>query len=418
MLPADGPARRWIAFLIVLLATVGVLVPAGPGWDFANFYDTGQRAAAGQLSDIYHPDRLIAGAQPQGSMAYWSPPLSAYFYVPLALLPPLVALALFKLSGTVAWMIALWLLVLDHRPHAGPDSAARDRFTLGVAAGVLVFQPIWAIYRVGGQTTPFVLLLFTLALRAHVRGRVWAMAAATVVACLVKPAFALVPAWLLVPSTWRVPVALAVVGGATALGAVAWIGIPLHLEFLDVVRRGAQGGFGWQFNSSLYVVGESLKAAGPAWVAPVNAGVLLAKLVVAGLVGYTAWQARALDAPAAARRHCHMLLAITGALLLSQVVWEHYLALLLPLWTYLLAVRGQLSPQARLLLCAALCACVVQNIVVINLIRTFVPVDGIALPTLLACVKSLPLLLTAIFLAHHRQEWFATYRAPSWQAHG
>lgn len=411
----DVRRRRRVVALIVVVAAVGILVPAGPGWDFANFYDTGARAAAGQIEDIYHPDRAIAGHAPQGSMAYWSPPLSAYFYVPLAALSPLVALAVFKLLGTLAWMTALWLLVLEHLPHAGAAPGARDRYLLLVAAGVLIFQPIWAIYRVGGQTTPLVLLLFTVALRAHVRGRAWVMALATAVACLVKPAFALVPAWLLVPSTWRVHVALAVVGAATGLLGLAAAGIPLHLEFLDVLRRGAQGGFPWTFNSSIYVVGESLKLAGPAWSGPVGAAMLVVKLAVAALVGSAAWQARGLDAPPEARRHCHMLLAVTGALLLSQVVWEHYLQLLLPLWTYLLAVRASLSPRARYLLAAALGACLLQNIVVVNIIRGVVPTDGVAVATVLAIAKSVPLLLTAIFLARHRDEWFATYAAPSWR---
>ena len=120
----DARRQRRVVALIVMVAAVGILVPAGPGWDFANFYDTGDRAAAGQIEDIYHPERAIAGHAPQGSMAYWSPPLSAYFYVPLAALPPLAALAMFKLLGTLAWMTALWLLVLEHLPHAGAAPGA------------------------------------------------------------------------------------------------------------------------------------------------------------------------------------------------------------------------------------------------------------------------------------------------------
>ncbi|MCC6988439.1 MAG: DUF2029 domain-containing protein [Acidobacteria bacterium] len=401
--------------MIIVLATVGILVPAGPGWDFANFYDTGARAAAGQLADIYHPERPIDHHAPQGGMASWSPPLSAYFYVPLALLPPLAALTLFKLLGTAAWMTALWRLMRDHAPHAGATAGAAERYQLLAAAGVLVFQPIWAIYRVGGQTTPFVFLLFTLALRAHVRGRAWGMAVASLTACLVKPAFALVPAWLVVMSSWRVLAALVTVAAAAGLLGLAVAGVPLHQEFLEVLRRGAAGGFPWPFNSSLYVVGESLKLAGPAWGAPVGAALLLVKVAVVAIVGHAAWTARALDVPPAARRHCHMLLAITCALLVSQVVWEHYLQLLLPLWTYLLAVRERLSPRARQLLGAALAACLMQNIVVVNVIRAALPTGDVVLATALAVAKSLPLLLTAIFLARHKHEWFASYSSPSWR---
>ncbi len=410
----DAGRLRLVLALIVVLATIGILVPAGPGWDFANFYDTGSRAAAGQMADLYHPDRPIDGHAPQGGMAYWSPPLSAYFYVPLALLPPLAALTVFKLFGTAAWMTAVWLLVRQHVRHVGAAPGAADRYRLLVAAGVLVFQPIWAIYRVGGQTTPFVFLLFTVALGAHMRGRAWGTAVASATACLVKPAFALVPAWLVLMSSWRTLMALAAVAAAVGLLGLAVAGVPLHLEFLDVVRRGAAGGFPWPFNSSLYVVGESLKLAGPDWSAAAGAAMLLLKVAVVAAVGAAAWTARTLDAPPAARRHCHMLLAITGALLMSQVVWEHYLQLLLPLWTYLLAVREQLSPRARHVLAAALAACLMQNIVIVNVIRAVVPTDGVAVATVLAVAKSLPLLLTAVFLVRHKHEWFATYAAPTW----
>ena len=52
---------------IALVAITGILVPAGLGWDFANFYDTGRRAAAGQLMTIYDPTATIAGQAPQGA---------------------------------------------------------------------------------------------------------------------------------------------------------------------------------------------------------------------------------------------------------------------------------------------------------------------------------------------------------------
>src|SRR5688572_27622302 len=116
MVPAMSPRRGWItgailtqgaillrpvtgaqdreqfyghrsAICLVLMAigcAVGIIVPAGIGWDFANFYDAGRRVASGQAADLYNPDNLIAGQPPQGSTGFFGAPLSALFYVPLA----------------------------------------------------------------------------------------------------------------------------------------------------------------------------------------------------------------------------------------------------------------------------------------------------------------------------------------------
>jgi Glycosyltransferase family 87 len=412
---SDSRWLRGLLALIVLLAGVGIAVPAGPGWDFANFYDTGRRAAAGQIADIYSPTRLIAGAAPQGTLSYWSPPLSAYFFAPLAWLPPLGALAAFKAAGTLAWMAALWMLYQLHAPHAGAGADAQVRFAAAMAAALLLFQPIWAIYRIGGQTTPFVLLSLTVALRAHQRGRRWTMAGAVVLACLFKPAFALVPALLLVASGAGVWVALATVAAAVAALSVGTIGWPLHREFLDVARQGATAGFGWAYNSSLFVLAETVRDAQGQLPPLAGTIVTVVKAGLGAVILHAAWQARSLTVPAAAARHYHMVLAITGALILSQVVWEHYLALLLPLWTYLLAVEARLSAGTKALLATALVACVWQNMVVVNLLRTLIATDTLAVSAALALAKSLPLLLTAILVVRARREWLDTYRASSWQ---
>ena len=82
----------WV-FLAILLcgAIIGIVVPAGLGWDFANFYDTGRRVAAGQIQDLYNPKSLINGEQPQGTLAFWGTPISAWLYVPLSWLPPRIS---------------------------------------------------------------------------------------------------------------------------------------------------------------------------------------------------------------------------------------------------------------------------------------------------------------------------------------
>ncbi|MGH9854754.1 MAG: hypothetical protein ACREBD_33400, partial [Blastocatellia bacterium] len=84
------PLRKYqrltfVCLLLLLVGTVvGIMVPAGPGWDFANFYDTGRRVAAGQIGDLYNPDSLINGEKPQGGLGFYGAPISALLYAPLS----------------------------------------------------------------------------------------------------------------------------------------------------------------------------------------------------------------------------------------------------------------------------------------------------------------------------------------------
>ena len=49
---------------------------AGSGWDFANFYDAGHKAAAGQIQDLYNPTAAIEGKPAEAELPYWgSPPV-------------------------------------------------------------------------------------------------------------------------------------------------------------------------------------------------------------------------------------------------------------------------------------------------------------------------------------------------------
>ena len=89
---ARGVTRVSLA-LLALGCALGIALPMGHEWDFANFYDTGRRVLAGQLADIYDASTLIAGEAPTNSLDFFGAPLSAFLYAPLALLPPLAALA-------------------------------------------------------------------------------------------------------------------------------------------------------------------------------------------------------------------------------------------------------------------------------------------------------------------------------------
>ena len=150
--------------LITLIAAgciAGITVPAGLGWDFGNFYDAGRRVAAGQFADLYNPISQISGQPPQGSTGFFGTPLSALLYVPLAFFPARTALVLFKIQNVLAFAAVFILLLKFYRPFVSGTRLEFAQFNAIYAFLFLIFQPFWTIFRVGGQTTPTVLLLLS-----------------------------------------------------------------------------------------------------------------------------------------------------------------------------------------------------------------------------------------------------------------
>src|SRR5262245_13972372 len=148
--------RRWTSGFIVAIVIgclIGIIVPAGLGWDFANFYDAGRRIAAGQAADLYSPQSAIEGQPAQGSTGFFGTPISAFFYVPLAFFPAKIALILFKIENALAFAAIFVLLLKFYRRFVTGTPLEQARFTAIFAFLFLIFQPFWTIFRVGGQTT-------------------------------------------------------------------------------------------------------------------------------------------------------------------------------------------------------------------------------------------------------------------------
>ena len=109
-----------IGILVIIAGClVGIVVPAGLGWDFANFYDAGHKVLVGQINDLYDPYALIGSHEPQGNMKFLGTPLSSYLYVPMALLAPETALVAFKIQNTLALGAALLILFFYTRGLVG-----------------------------------------------------------------------------------------------------------------------------------------------------------------------------------------------------------------------------------------------------------------------------------------------------------
>jgi len=403
--------------LIVVCGVAVLVIPAGGGWDFANFYDTGRRVAAGQLRDIYNPTSLIAGATPQGKMAFWGAPVSAWLYAPLALLSPKTALIAFKLMALLASAGALVLLYRLTRDFVEDEPEARARFAMLFAFLVLLFQPFWTIYRVGGQTTPLALLLLVLAMTTYVRGRYLATALWLVLAVLVKPAFVVIPAFLALVSGRKFLVTLVAVGGVVALGSIIIFGWPIHREFLEIVRRGSEKPSPWPFNSSVYIVADafrtikdSIPIRGSGGLFPGLLRVALKLLVVGTFVAIMIQSYRE-TWPPDRRRLFNFLMAIAFCLLISQVVWEHYLALLFIPLAFLVAAWHRLDRGAHRHLAAILGLCVLQNLVLVLLFKDHVPVRSNLMLLAVSLVKAGPLLAFWAFLWFRRSSIFQVSRS-------
>ncbi len=406
--------------LLVLGCTAGIATPAGYGWDFANFYDTGRRVAAGQLADIYDASTAIAGKAPSTHLDFYGAPISAFLYAPLAAFGTFGALIAFKLAGTAALWAALWLLFRAGLARLGDAPGARARYAARFAVAALLFQPFWTVYRVGGQTTPFAFLLLTLGLLAHSRGRVAWASLCFALTVAIKPAFVLGYAALALLAGPRFIAISALHGiwlGALSLALCGW---PLHETFLAKLVANAGGIARWTSNSSLWIVPNELAR----WYAgaPVSAALKLPRALTlafeatlaAGFAGL-AWWTRRTELPAPARTHHHWLLALTFFLLFAQTAWEHYLAVLFLPVAFWLACWDEAPRGVRRTVGALVLLSLAQNLVFTLALARLIEGGGLA-PLLAAlALKVAPIVAAVWLLIRHREDWAATYRRASWQ---
>lgn len=397
----------WAAIaLILMLAVEGILRPRGLTLDFANFYDAGQKARAGEFAGLYDPFAVIAGQKPFGNMSFFSAPLTSYFYAPMAMLPPVSASLVFKLSGTLAEMVGLVLLYRCFAPLAGPDPDQRARFLALYAVAALLFQPFWVIYGVGGQTTPFVFLMLVLAYVALQHGWFGRMAVLMSVVVVIKPAFA--PAaillFLALPNRFRL-VAL-ICGMGFGVASFRLFGPDLHRQFLALVLAETSGLLAPWRNSSPFSWIEPLFVLPAAYDAP---GTLpdaarrietVARILVATwlLIGMILHRRQVLRLPA--DRHAIFATAMMLAIVLSPVVWAHYLVLLFIPLAASIALRRRLASWAVALLVVAVVVAVGQNLILLKALIRVTGTDTTASIMALALLKSLPamlILLVAMF---------------------
>lgn len=349
-------------FLLAVVLAHGILSPRGLYLDFANFYDAGKKAAAGETENLYDEFAMISGKAPYGHMRFFGTPISAYAYAPLAAFPPVVAAILFKIFSTLCILVGLFLLYR----RFGAFVAEEDRpgFFFFFCAAALLFQPFWTVLQVGGQSSSVAFLLFLIGLLWYERGSdVAAAIALSVVVCL-KPAFASAAIAMFLMSTHKFRAGL-LVSGVIGLGiSLALMGWDIHQQFLGMVlSEGSSAPERW--NSSAL-----------AWLAPIfysdgDPEIYFKVRLIASLALVTLWLSTAFFTRKrrqndAAARYFIFLICGMVALSLSPIVWSHYLMILFIPVAQTIAFRRQMPRGAVILVLLAVLAATIQNLLVVN----------------------------------------------------
>ncbi|MEO8367656.1 MAG: glycosyltransferase 87 family protein [Candidatus Solibacter sp.] len=411
-LPPDSVCDRISRGVLLLLGigmVLAILIPAGPGWDFANFYDAGHKIVAGQTADLYNSRVLIEGKPAEGHLPYYGTPISAVLLAPLGWLSPRAGLMAFKIQNTLALLLALWFLYRQHQPVAARAGLTRSQHQCLFLVAAALFQPFWTIFRVGGQTTPTLCLGFVLALGWLASGRLLAAAVSLVSVVAIKPAFVLVLAVLAVLAGVRFFLYAAGCGMAAGALSVLAMGWRIHQSFLQHITE--QKISSWTYNSSLSVFADNLYVVvGPSslW----RALGLAVRLLAAALL-IVAWlRGRRGVVSQGARLHWLFLTAVTAGVALMPIVWEHYLSVLFLPVAYLLALLPGLE-RAQIRLLVLVCGfAATQNVVLILWLSDHLQLHSVPSVLVAAILKSAPLLLSTLLLWHARRQLITLYNDP------
>jgi Glycosyltransferase family 87 len=402
-----SPVAGWVACaLIGAIVIYGLLKPWGIGLDFANFYDAGSKAALGEFTGLYDSHALIGGKPPLSNMAFFSAPITSYLYAPMAMLPPHAALVLFKLVGTASMVVGLVLLYRQSAETATMGDAGL--FGLFAVAAFL-FQPFWTIYRVGGQTTPIVFLLLVLAHGLFLRARGTAAALVLAAAVLVKPAFAPLAVLIFVMADNRFRVTAVAVGVVVGTLSLAIFGWPLHADFLDRIAAESSSALApWKNSSPFTWIGAIFTPPGDYLIAadvpPFLAHGMLALRVatVLALLWTLRWHLARPLAPTA-RRHAIYVTGLLLIVVLSPVIWAHYLTILFIPVAFLIAGRDALGRGVQIALGIAVAMSLFQNLIFSRQMEDLTGFDQLWEIVAIAAIRSAPALLIVCVWLFGRQ---------------
>jgi hypothetical protein len=401
--------------LLIVVNLIAILVPAGLGWDFANYYDAGRKVLVGQIGDLYRSDVPISGEAPQGGMTFLSAPITAYLYLPISVLSPEPALVAFKVQSALALGATLYLLWRRLRGLAHGDPEASGRFTILFLAAALLYQPLWTIYRVGGQVTPWALLLLVVGWLFHERGRFWISASCWIAAVAIKPFLAPGLLLLALVSEKRFFVATAVAGMIAAAGSIGLLGWDIHAVFLMRLLEDANRLFPNAYNSGLLAWVDALLIPFEQMKSGLQrpGGIVLVEIAIRISI-LALWLVLSVSVRRhAERRSLQFLLAMALPVFITPVAWEHYLAFLFPALAVAIAVRNRLSAAGRLLLATIIVVSLGRNLVLIMAVDGLIGSASKAQLVSMALFNSLPITLAIFFLVVFHRKLYAGFADPT-----
>jgi Glycosyltransferase family 87 len=408
--------------LIVAGSLAGIVTPRGIGLDFANFYDAGHKALSGQFDALYDPFATIAGQPPLGNMTFFSLPITSYLFAPLARFEPQTALILFKVQSTAFLWAGLVALYFHLRRLAGDEAGQQARFFALFTGAALLFQPFWAVYRVGGQTTPLVFLLLVIGLISFSRARFWAAALCYVLVVLVKPVFAPGLILLFLYPAARFRIASLVLSLGAAAGSFVWLGWDVHIAFLEKLANQGSDFVSPYYNSNMFTWVEVLMQPGADFsqIATLPGGVravalALRLLAIAGLLVMLVRLNRS-DATRTAKLHFTFIIGMLLPMVFSPVVWGHYLAVFFVPLAYMLAMRRYFPTLAMVGLGVAVAFSFFQNLVVVVKIDRIFGLDTWPEVFWLTSAKSVTMLLVVGVMLIWSRQYLGTYRDDTWGA--
>lgn len=212
-------APRWVLWGLLLgLAVLAVALGQHPrrGVDFRVYLTAAERFLAGAA--LYPVT--------DGTMPFKYAPVAAPFFLPFALLPARVAVALWNLLSVAA---LAWVARLTSRADSGPMEVSSSWPWAPVLATVALL-PAFQMEFFYGQVDAAMLLLLALTAVGAERGRTWGPAVSLTVAVLLKPPAGLLVLFLLWRRHTRVLLASLPVGLVLAVPLLARYGLEGSLE--------------------------------------------------------------------------------------------------------------------------------------------------------------------------------------------
>ena len=335
-----------LILLTVILVRLGVNVVSGEGynWDFVNFYNAGSRVYYGERQNLYRTTAPIAGISPLGSprFEYTGFPLSAVFLAPLGAFRPRWALFVFKFASAVFFALGLYLLYQRFGIFFSTGWPAELSLWLYLLM-ILLFEPFWLVFVVGGQTTSLAFLLWVSFLLAYTAGRPWLAAFFFSLAVVTKPFLGLSAGIFLVARDWRLLRRISTFALVEAILSWWFFGWQAHIDWLQILsKEGSRWAVPWWNNSGMLgLVGNFWLYSGQEkyGLLPVPGSLLgwqmAFKIAVVIIFVWLVNDVRQTSLPSSAKRSYYTILAMLFPVCFSTVVWPHYLALLFILLVFL-----------------------------------------------------------------------------------